>query len=124
MYTNEAEKKERRKIVISSSAIMAVILVLVVAIIVVATTKGQENSVSNDGSAFTLSENADKPAEETENKSSEKAESKPTSTNAATSSNATTDKIAETGPEDLLPLALAMGGMTTVATTLLFSKRA
>lgn len=124
MYNLEIEKKQRRKVVLIASAMVAVILLLIVAIVVVATNKSTGPNVGGiDNAEFVITGNADEKTPETP-----KADTKTDTTVAA--SNSTASKSAEkaedlpsTGPEDLAPLALALGGLTTAGVALVMKRQ-
>ncbi|MDO4507909.1 MAG: hypothetical protein Q4B65_00750 [Candidatus Saccharibacteria bacterium] len=117
MYNyNEVEKKERRKIISITVAIVALILVLLVAIIVVATRREvSDNIVSGDGNTeFVITEGEESSEAETEASavetvSSEIVESTPVVLETET-------VIAQTGPEDVLPIAVVLGVLTAAGT--------
>lgn len=126
MYNfNEADKKARRKVIGITTAIVVVILALVVAIIVVATNKS--NNTVEEGAAFTLDEKpaeADKAATTiVESPVSEGVSVGSTVINATPATTETTDTVASTGPEDLLPLALSAGAATTAGLAFILNKR-
>lgn len=128
MYNTEIDKKERNKIIAIAAAAATLILVLVVAIIVVATKKPAENIGGNENSSFAIEEEnegeaVEEPTEETESGASELGS---LTTETIVAEEPTTDKapaeIASTGPEDILPVALVLGILTTAATAVVMKK--
>lgn len=142
MYNQgEIETKERRKVVFFAGATVAVILALIVAIVVVAMNKANretESLVGNDldKGSFSLesgegegeSEDADidlsgligavstKPA----NEDAEEPAAESTTTETVASAPAS---MPSTGPEDMLGIAVSLGGLTTAASALVMKKR-
>ena len=118
-YQGEIEKKDRRKVIMIATAIVAVVLVLIVAIIVVATRKSSTagNVGGNENASFAIDETAkkDEAKEETEEESKESTEVVAVTPAEPTTSVAPSN-IPTTGPEDILPTALALGALTTAGT--------
>ncbi|MBQ9018009.1 hypothetical protein IJ118_03025 [Candidatus Saccharibacteria bacterium] len=129
MYNQgEIETKERRKVVLFAAATAAVILALIVAIVVVATNKANRNAEvsTTDKASFSIEESGEK-SEGDKNEStvgtvSTKA-STATTAKPATTTTATATDLPSTGPEDLLPLAVSLGGLTTAASAFIVKRR-
>ena len=128
-YQTDVEKKERRRIIMISIAAAALILILLIAIIVVAAHKSSKNNdISKQTySAFEKKEdtNIEKKKEEkteVEVKTEEKTEDKPVISTETTTSTANSD-MPNTGPEEVLPLALVLGLGTTYAASAVMAKR-
>ena len=130
-YQEEADKKERRKIIAVATAAVALILILLVAIIVVATKKTRPSVSTGENTTFEISETTESEdttvaTEEVETESSilggfsteteetEETESEDETTETTVAVETTSD-IADTGPEEILPLALVLGSLTTCA---------
>ena len=135
-YQEEADKKERRKIIAVATAAVALILILLVAIIVVATKKARPVVTSEgENTSFEISENTEDTEStnttsteetvetedvivagfstetETSEAKDEVKEEAAATESAATVGNA--DSVVDTGPEEILPLALVAGTLTT-----------
>ncbi|MBQ3348392.1 LPXTG cell wall anchor domain-containing protein [Candidatus Saccharibacteria bacterium] len=139
MYNpNEIEAKDRKKVVIFAGATAAVILALIVAIVVVATGKAsRENIGGTENGEFSIAESSEETKESDDSKESKNSNSSSSSaskvgtvstktTATATAKSATTaasEDLPNTGPENLVPLALAMGALTTAGTALVINKK-
>lgn len=128
MYNVDTEKKERRKVVIFAGVTVALILALIVAIVVVATNKSSRKNIGGtDNASFTISENSEVKDEPV--KTETKAEPKPTTTvstkteTRAASASETVSNMPNTGPEDFLPVAVALGSLTTAGSAYIMSKK-
>lgn len=133
MYNyNEVEKRERRRIISVAVAAAVLILVLIVAIIVVATKKTpSENVGGSENTSFVL-EGSESTEEEEGTVEEEKSDSEETVVGTISTettpvqtptSSVVTENIPDTGPEDLLPIALMLGALTAYITTLVMKKR-
>ena len=129
MYNLEIEKKQRRKVVAIASATVALILLLIVAIVVVATSKSSRQNIGGDNNgSFSIVE-SEKAEEKAEAKTEEKKEEKPATVaesskpQAAATPATATSKMPSTGPEDLMPLAVLLGGLTTAGTAVLVKRK-
>lgn len=121
MYNNaELEKKDRRKVIIIATATVVLILALIVAIIVVATNKTSRPNVGGEDNSSFVIENTSKP-EKTEVVSNTKA-AEPAKTTTPVTTKA--EEMPSTGPEDILPLALVLGMIATVATSAVITRKA
>ncbi len=133
MYNLEIEKKQRRKLIAITLCMVAVIVVLIVAIALVVAGKSSNKPAISDAEAgeFSLVDDSAKTEEkktETEAKTETKAEastigkiSTQTKPEAAPTEIATS--VPSTGPEDLLPVALLLGALTTGVSALALNKR-
>lgn len=140
MYNTDVDKKERQKIIAIATATAGLILALVIAIIVVAVQRPSENLGGEENGSFSISEGTEdqKPAEDEKPEESEGSESedegsklgeistKPETTVPEVPGESTTDKMPEeitsTGPADVLPMALMLGVLTSVATAAVMKK--
>lgn len=126
-YNEVDDKKERRKIISIATAVAVLILVLVVAIIVVATGKSTGKNLGGDENASFVIEETTEESESSESEESEGSTLGTITTDTVVVEKPTTDKAPEampdTGPADLLPIALLLGGLTTAGTTVLMRKR-
>ena len=120
-YQGEIEKKDRQKVIMIATAIVAVVLILVVAIIVVATRKTGGDSVGGENNEPIAVEETPKTEEKANDPSTEKT-TVPVSTK-TTEAQATATAVPDTGPEDLLPLALVLGVLTTAGTAYIMSRK-
>ena len=136
MYS-ETEKKERRKIITIIVVTVVLILALLVAIVVTATGKHKTNIGEGNNSAFMIDgENkagetsADNEGDDASGAGSDIANLGEISTGSDTSDTdddapevSSVSDLPSTGAEDLLPLALVLGAITTLATSLAMAKR-
>ena len=133
-YQDEAEKKERRRLITFAVTTVVLILILIVAIVVVATKKAGSNKVTEGvNSEFIFAEEntnesetektEEKTTETEENKSSETVGTLSTTTNDAPVVISGASDLPTTGPEDLLPLALVLGALTTFGASAAMAKR-
>ncbi|MBQ6593630.1 hypothetical protein IJI00_00975 [Candidatus Saccharibacteria bacterium] len=127
MYNpDEMQAKERRKVIIFAVATVAVILALIVSIVVVATNKTSVNLGGEENTEFTLVEDkkeTEKPATTTKSASNTNAAASNTTAKTTSPAIVTPTSVPNTGPEDLLPIALGLGALTTVVTTVVLNKR-
>ena len=127
------QAKERKKIIIISIVAIALILILLIAIIVTATSHNQNDSLSGDKINLNVaSEDFEVVEVKTEAK---QPESKEIETKSETQSPAakeqpavqpvatSTETIAQTGPEDIIPLAIVSGTITTFLTSFYLNKK-
>jgi len=141
-YQGEVDKKERRKIIAVATISVIIILSLIVAIVVVATKKSAKSGISDaQNSAFELIESEDKAEEKTEedktaDKVTENKEAKQESVkeigdlttkqnqvSKTTNTAATSADMPNTGPEDVLPIALILGALVTYLSSRALAKR-
>ena len=122
MYNyNEVEKRERRRIISVAVAAAVLILVLIVAIIVVATKKTpSENVGGSENTSFVGTIEEEEAKDEETVVGTISTETTPVQT---PTSSVVTENIPDTGPEDLLPIALMLGALTAYITTLVMKKR-
>ena len=135
MYTmTELDMKTRRKIITVIFVSVVLILFLIVAIVVAATSKKTHENTSEMGnSSFSIDDNGGKAQAETQPvETTVETESGVFSTEVATEQPAetvsvnTTESnapIVNTGPEDILPVALLAGAMTTYLGSAVLAKR-
>ena len=148
MYnTLETEKKQKHKLLAIAGVMLAVIIVLIAGIIVIANGKTTKKTIGSDeqGSEFAITESESKKTdtskktstteESTSKKTSETTstdESKTKSSSSTTTSKSgddssasakTAETMPKTGPEDLVPIALVLGMLTTVVTAVAMHKR-
>lgn len=121
MTNLEIEKKQRKNLITTAISMLVVIVLLVVAIIVTALDKKNEQGIVGiENGEFTIVSEEQK-TEETKTAEPEK-ETKVVTIK--TDSKATEkETLPQTGAEDFLPLALALGTLTTGATALVLHKR-
>lgn len=145
-YQGEVDKKERRKIIAVATISVIIILSLIVAIVVVATKKSAKSDISDaQNSAFELIESEDKTEDKTENKTEENKTADKTTENKeakqesvkeigdlttkqnqvskTTNAAATSADMPNTGPEDVLPIALILGALVTYLSSRALAKR-
>lgn len=115
-YQGEIEKKDRRKVILIATAIVVVVLILIAAIIVVATKKSGNNVGGNENATFSIDNNKEEEKKEEEKPATSVGSVSTTTAKVETPVNNTSDSIPSTGPEDILPVALALGCLTTAGT--------
>lgn len=122
MTNLKIEKKQKRNLITTAISMVVVIVLLVVAIVVVALDKnGDQGIVGIENGEFTIVSDEQKT---TETKAEEsKKETKVVTITADTTKAAEKETLPQTGAEDLLPLALVLGVLTTGATALALHKR-
>ena len=125
-YQTDIEKKERRRIILITIAAAALILILLIAIIVVAANKSskKDDVATQTNSAFEYKEE-DKTEEKKEEKTeTEKKEDKTViSTDTAPVANVVSDDMPNTGPEEILPLAIMLGLGAAYVSSYVISKK-
>ena len=111
------DKRRSRKVIAFFATAAVIIVSLVVAIIAVSTNKTSEVSIAGeeDNTSFTISEDAG----DTEN-IKETTKEEPGAADVVVSTDV--KELPTTGPVDLLAVALALGGLTTLATAIIMSK--
>ena len=131
MYNLEIEKKQRRKLIAITLCMVAVIVVLIVAIALVVAGKSSNKPAISDAEAgeFSLVDDSTKTEEKkTEAKTETKTEASTigkisTQTKPEAAPTEIANSVPSTGPEDLLPVALLLGALTTGVTALALNKR-
>ena len=125
-YQGEIEKKERRKVVVIATAIVAIVLILVVSIIVVAAKKSDGGNVGGKNNTIFVADQTDEEtpkAEETQEEAKAEDTKVQAPVNPSTTVQETASVVPTTGPEDLLPTALALGSLTTASVAYVMSKK-
>lgn len=122
MTNLKIEKKQKRSLITTAISMVVVIVLLVVAIVVVALDKnGDQGIVGIENGEFTIVSDEQKT---TETKAEEsKRETKVVTITTDATKAAEKETLPQTGAEDLLPLALVLGVLTTGATALALHKR-
>ena len=134
---NPAEEKQKKKIVIVSLIMGIIILVLIGVLINAIVKKNHLKSANTDTTVAVIDESAEAPAARTSEESAEAANLAPventdgsatsssetssaestTSTGSEEATTSASSKLPQTGPADLLPLALLLGSVVTFASS-------
>ena len=122
MTNLEIEKKQKRSLITTAISMVVVIVLLVVAIIVTALDKKSEQGIVGiENGEFTIVSDEQK-TEETKAEEPKK-ETKVVTITTDAAKAAEKETLPQTGAEDLLPLALTLGVLTTGAAALVLHKR-
>ncbi len=124
MYNLEIEKKQKHKLITIVISMVIVIILLVVAIVAVTTNKSNQAGIigENENDDFSIITSEPKPEEDT--KKEVKTETKVSTVETlSTKTTKTESKLPETGPIDLLPIAVVLGLLTSGATAFAMNKR-